>query len=142
MKDVATGPDDSTGPVVLVVDDDPAMRAVLAAHLNREGYAVIGEASAEGAAALVEKIVVDVAILDKEMPGAGGLDFLSSLRRRCPDLPIVVITAFGGPHVAREVFERGASRYLEKPFRISDLLVTLRTLTCVQRDGRPQTRED
>jgi DNA-binding response OmpR family regulator len=129
MEDAATRLDQTNGRVVLVVEDDPAMRAVLGAHLAREGFDVIGEPSAERAVALVETTAVDVAVVDKEMPGMGGLDLLSFLRHRFPRLPIIVVTAFGGPQAAREVFERGGSRYLEKPFRISDLVAVLRTVT-------------
>jgi DNA-binding NtrC family response regulator len=77
---------------------------------------------------------VDVVVLDKEMPGIGGFDFLSFIRRRCPEIPVILITAFGGPRVAEEAFRRGATRYLEKPFRVTDLLGEIRTVT---RGGNP-----
>lgn len=114
---------------VLVIDDDAEMRAVLKDFLEREGHRVIDEASGEGAIASAELERLDVVILDKEMPGAGGFDFLSFFRRRFPDIPVILITAFGGPRVAEEAFRRGATRYLEKPFRVTDLLAAVRILT-------------
>lgn len=114
---------------VLVVEDDPEMRALLRDYPERDGFEVVEEASAERVVPLVQIASFDVAIIDKEMPGMGGLDLLSFLRGRCPHMPVIVITAFGGPVVAEEAFARGACRYLEKPFRISDLVAALRTLT-------------
>ncbi len=114
---------------VLVVEDDPAMRAVLSDHLTRDGFDVVEEATAEGAMGRVETATIDAAIVDKEMPGMGGLDLLSFLRQRCPRMPVIIVTAFGGPHTADEAFERGACLYLEKPFRISHLVAALRTIT-------------
>ena len=119
----------STGVVVLVVEDDAAMRSMVCAYLRREGFDVIGEPTADRVPVLVETTAVDVAIVDKEMPGMGGLDLLSFLHQRCPDLPVIVVTAFGGRHVAQEAFERGACRYLEKPFRMADLVGALQSLT-------------
>lgn len=113
---------------VLVVDDDPEMRTVLKAFFERDGHRVIEESSGEGAVAAAELERVDTVILDKEMPGIHGFDFLSFFRRRFPEIPVILITAFGGPGVAEEAFRRGATRYLEKPFRVADLLLAVRAL--------------
>ena len=121
-------------PTLLVVDDDLEMRAVLRDYLERDGFAVVDAASAEHALALVELLAFDAAILDKETPGMNGLDLLSFLRHRCPALPVIMITAFGGVAVAEEAFARGACRYLEKPFRIRDLVAALRSVTAVPDD--------
>jgi DNA-binding NtrC family response regulator len=114
---------------VLLIDDDGEMRTLLRDFLAREGHRVIEESSGEGAMATTELERVDAVILDKEMPGIGGFDFLSFFRRRWPHIPVIVITAFGGPRVAEEAFRRGATRYLEKPFRVTDLLAAIRTVT-------------
>jgi DNA-binding response OmpR family regulator len=116
---------------VLVVDDDPEMRALLRDYLRREGFEVVDSATGEHAVALVETRSFDAAIVDKETPGMGGLDLLSFLRHRCPAVPVIVITAFGGDAVAEEAFARGACRYLEKPFRIHNLVAALRSVTAV-----------
>ena len=85
--------------------------------------------------ATVESNRLDAVILDKEMPNMSGLDFLALLRRRCPDTPVILITAFGGPVVADEAQRRGAARYLEKPFRMTDLLEAIRTVTKTKGEG-------
>jgi DNA-binding NtrC family response regulator len=107
---------------VLVIDDDDAMRKVLKDFLERDGHRVVEAANGEVAVSLVEVEAFDVVILDKEMPGMNGLDVLSFLHRRFPSTPVILITAFGGPHVAEESYRRGAIEYIEKPFRLSNVV--------------------
>jgi DNA-binding NtrC family response regulator len=107
---------------VLVIDDDDAMRKVLRDFLQRDGHRVVEAANGEAAVSIVEVESVDVVILDKEMPGMNGMDVLSFLHRRFPSTPVILITAFGGPHVAEESFRRGAVEYIEKPFRLSNVV--------------------
>jgi DNA-binding NtrC family response regulator len=123
----------STGPVaerrrVLVVDDDAEMRAMLRRALEGVGYAVtecervdeVEEALATGPAHAV--------VLDKELPGQGGLDLLPGLRAAHPHLPVILVTAFGGAEVEHDARRLGATVYLEKPFRLGDLVGTLHQL--------------
>ena len=107
---------------VLIVEDDSEMRALLRDVLEREGHRVIDRASGRGLASLVERERFDVVVLDKEMPGTNGLDLLAFLRHRLPGVPVVFITAFGGPAVADEAARRGAFSYIEKPFRVSAIV--------------------
>lgn len=120
---------------VLVIDNDSGMRALLRDFLEREGLRVLEEGSCEGAMATVESNRLDAVILDKEMPNMSGLDFLALLRRRWPDTPVILITAFGGPVVADEAQRRGAARYLEKPFRVTQLLEAIQTVTKTKEAG-------
>lgn len=116
-------------PTVLIVDDDDEMRAVLRIFLEKDGYRVIDVSNAARAVALIEAERPDVAILDKEMPGMNGLELLSLLRERCPHIPIIFVTAFGGPRVADEARRRGAYCYLEKPFRVGKILDIIERVT-------------
>lgn len=118
---------------VMVVEDDPEMRVLLKDFLEREGYRVINRVSGEQALKAIESEEFTAVILDKEIPGMRGLDLLSVLRRRWPKVPVILITAFGGAAVAKEAFARGAHRYLEKPFRVDDLLAVLRSVTAEDR---------
>jgi DNA-binding NtrC family response regulator len=110
---------------ILVIDDDPDMRRLLSDFLLRSGYHVLEASNGKDAIFLVESERVDVAILDKEMPGMNGLDVLSFLSRRCPELPVIFITAFGGRDVAEESRRRGAWFYIEKPFRVTAIVDTI-----------------
>jgi len=107
---------------VLVIDDDQGMRQVLKDFLERDGHRVVEAASGEAAVSVVEIESVDVVILDKEMPGMNGMDVLAYLHRRFPSTPVILVTAFGGPRIAEESFRRGAVEYIEKPFRLSNVV--------------------
>lgn len=114
---------------VLVVDDDAGMRALLKDWLERDGFRVIEEPSADGLLAAAKAMPLDVVVLDKEMPGSGGFDVLPSFRRQCPEVPVILITAFGGGAVAQEAMRLGARSYLEKPFQFRALLEAVRDAT-------------
>ena len=123
-------------PRVLVVDDDPGMRAILREFLAREGFEVAEEPSAERAlAVLATQHHPEVVILDNQMPGLKGVDALALVRSRWPGLPVMLITAFGGPRVEEQARRLGAACYVEKPFRVSELIVQLKRLTA-GRDAR------
>lgn len=107
---------------VMVVDDDPEMRRLLRDALAQDGFLVREEAGGESLIDALEHEAPSVVVLDKEMPGPGGLDVLSYLSRRYPSIPVVLITAFGSPAVRIEALRRGATVYLEKPFRVGALL--------------------
>lgn len=109
-------------PSVLVIDDDPDMRHVLSDFLQRSGYRVVEAANGQEAIFAAESEPIDAVILDKEMPGMNGLDVLSFFRHRCPRLPIIFITAFGGRDDEDESRRRGAWLYIEKPFRVATVV--------------------
>jgi len=87
--------------------------------------------------ALAERERFDAVILDKQLPGPNGLDLLSFLRKRLPAVPVIFVTAFGGPGVAMEAARRGAYSYLEKPFRIATVLDTLAAISMHHFEGQP-----
>ena len=123
-----TPPSDERHPVLtlLVVDDDPAWRDALKEWLDREGFRVIMLARADWVVQAVELHRPDVVVLDVNLPGASGLDVLTGLARRWPSLPVVIMTAFGGPGVGAEARRLGAAAYLEKPFRMGLLVDEIR----------------
>jgi DNA-binding NtrC family response regulator len=113
---------------ILVIDDDPDMRRLLSDLLLRHGYHVLEASNGTDAMFLVESERIDVVILDKEMPGMNGLDVLSLLRQRRPELPTIFVTAFGGQEVAEESRRRGAWFYIEKPFRVTAIVDTIQAV--------------
>jgi DNA-binding NtrC family response regulator len=112
--------DDAARPgSVLVVDDDSAMCAVLKDFLEQHGHRVLLRSSGEDALDLLGLEPLDVVILDKEMSGMNGLEVLSFITRSRPELPVILITAFGGRDTAEQALGLGARFYLEKPFRLA-----------------------
>jgi two-component system chemotaxis response regulator CheY len=105
---------------ILVVDDDPAIRQTVADILDLEGYLV--EAASNGAEALrlLDSIRPAVVLLDMRMPVLDGWGFMSALRLRAAQPPVLVMTAARN---AREwADEIGAQGHLSKPFELDDLL--------------------
>lgn len=126
-----------TNMTVLIIEDDCDMCALLRDVLERAGHRVIGRPDGIDLPALAELERFDAVIVDKELPGPNGLDLLSYLRKRLPALPVIFVTAFGGPGVAKEAARRGAYRYLEKPFSVAAILDTLAAVSMHRLRGEP-----
>jgi DNA-binding response OmpR family regulator len=107
---------------LLVVDDDDGMRALLRRTLESDGYEVAERDRGTHVLEALRSSPFDLIVLDKEMPGLNGLDLLPLLRREFPQLPVVFVTAFGGRQVEASALRLGAASYLEKPFRLGQLL--------------------
>ncbi len=109
-------------PRVLVVEDDPDMRALLEEILDEGGFRTVGAADALTALITLLQGGADVMITDWKMPAMDGLTLLHSVRRCAPGLPVVFITAFAHPELRRRALEGGARSFLPKPFQRRDLL--------------------
>ncbi len=114
---------------VLVVDDDPPLRRMLARSLSAEGFEVT--VAHDGGAALVaaERSAPDVIVLDVAMPAIDGLSVCRRLRSRGLPTPILMLTARDGVADRVAGLEAGADDYLVKPFAIEELIARLRALT-------------
>ena len=110
---------------LLIVDDDPQMRAMLRQALERHGFEVHEAASGEEVLPALESARPDAIVLDKEMPGVSGFEVLELIRQHDVAVPVIVITAFGGLAVRAEALRRGATAYVEKPFRVNALVEQL-----------------
>jgi len=110
---------------VLLVDDDGDWRAALERWLQGEGMRGIGLGRGEWITSAIETHQPDVVLLDIHLPGLDGLQILEVLRLRWPSLPVVIMTAFGGFETGELARRCGATGYLEKPFRMADLMTEL-----------------
>jgi DNA-binding NtrC family response regulator len=100
---------------ILVVDDERHARATLATLLEDCGYEVRGAGDGNEALATIERWLPDVVLTDLRMPRLGGMELLTILHERYPELPCVVMTAFASVDTAVEAMKRGAQDYLLKP---------------------------
>jgi CheY-like chemotaxis protein len=114
------------GPLLLIVDDDPEMRAMLRDALTRVGFRIEEAGSGTELLQLAPRTEPAAIILDDEMPGPRGLEVLPTLRRCCPDVPVILITGFGNPRTRELALGLGAAAYLDKPFGMGGLLDTVR----------------
>jgi DNA-binding response OmpR family regulator len=112
----------------LIVEDERLLLDSLEESLRRVDWLRITKArTAELALEQFDVDPPDVVITDVGMPGMGGLELLDQLRARKSDVPVVVMTAYGA-HLQREALRRGATCFLEKPFRMSELRGVLQLL--------------
>jgi DNA-binding NtrC family response regulator len=118
---------------ILVVDDDLDMRAMLRDVLARAGFRVEEAATSDELFALVPRVGPAAIILDHEMPGDWGLEVLAALRSAHPEVPVIFVTAFGSAAMRDTATRDGAAAYLTKPFRLDDLIATLRRLVAPTR---------
>jgi DNA-binding NtrC family response regulator len=111
---------------VLVVDDEPGMRNFLDKTLRARVGQVLTAASAEEADALVRRHRFDLVILDIALPGKSGIAWLRELRAQGYAGEVVLITAFADLDTAIEALRAGASDFILKPFRVTQILNALR----------------
>jgi two-component system KDP operon response regulator KdpE len=112
-------------PLVLVVEDDAAMRNVLSVTLESQGYDVRATTSGENALSEIAACVPDIMLLDLGLPGIDGIEVTSRVRRD-HELPIIVISARGGESDQIRALDEGANDYVTKPFREGELLARIR----------------
>ena len=106
----------------LVVDDEPAVRELIAGILGKAGHRVVTASSAQEAIRIVEHEDVAVVLTDINMPGSiSGLELIDALHARRPSLPIIPVTGSVDEANLQEALDRGAAGFITKPFKAADL---------------------
>jgi len=113
-------------PRILVVDDERMIREILADFLSMEGFWV--RTAEDGSAALVElsRTHYDLVLSDLKMPNMGGLELLAAIARHAPNVVTVIMTGFGTVETAIDAMKRGAYDYILKPFKVEEVVHTIR----------------
>ncbi len=114
---------------IMIIEDDEEMRSLLKEFFEEEGFETDSVSNGVDALKILSGDHVDLVITDIRMPGLSGLDILPAIRRLKPKTPIIVMTAYGSDDLRRRVFERGATIYLEKPIRLSQLKTLIREVS-------------
>ena len=109
---------------ILIVDDEADIRASISGLLEDEGYRTRCAASGQEALDMVAERMPNVVLLDIWMEGMDGLEVLSRLKRRVPDLPIIMISGHGTIETAVQATQKGAYDFIEKPPQADRLLLT------------------
>ncbi|MGO9373515.1 MAG: sigma-54-dependent transcriptional regulator [Syntrophobacteraceae bacterium] len=112
----------SNKPIILAVDDDLNILAVLEARLSSIDYQVLTATGGENALEILKVRPVDLMITDVKMPGMGGMDLFSAAQVVRPGLPVMFLTAYGTIPDAVKALKAGAIDYLTKPFNGRDLI--------------------
>ncbi len=126
---------------ILVVEDEPAIQALIASNLKRAGHEVTSAADAESAQRQIKQALPDLILLDWMLPGMSGIELARSLRNdeRSRIVPIIMLTARGDEHDKILGLETGADDYITKPFSPRELVARIKA---VLRRRAPQATED
>ncbi len=111
---------------ILVVDDEKNYLVVLDALLTAEGYEVITVDNAKDALKHITDSDVDLVITDMKMPGMDGMELLKESKRINPDIPVIMMTAYGTIEMAVEAMKNRAYDYITKPFQNEELKLTIK----------------
>ncbi len=102
---------------ILVVDDEKNYLVVLSAFLSEEGYEALTADNAQDALEIVESTDLDLVLTDMKMPSMDGIELLRRIKEKAPDLPVVMMTAYGTVEKAVEAMQLGAFNFIQKPFQ-------------------------
>jgi two-component system NtrC family response regulator len=107
---------------ILVVDDESTQRELLGGFLAKRGWSVELAAGGAEALAILRRTAVDLVLADYRMPDLSGLELLKASQRLNPEVPVVLITAYGSIASAVEAMKAGAFDYLTKPIELDELV--------------------
>jgi len=122
---------------ILIVDDEREFSSLLATLLRERQHTAECAGSGETALAAVCAHAPDLVLLDLQMDGMGGLETLRRLKRRCPALPVVIMTAYGDVSSAVTAMKAGAIDFVSKPFNNRALLDSVDKLLAMHNHGAP-----
>ena len=111
---------------ILILDDDKGMREFLEIMLTREGYDVTCAFDGEKALNLCRKTPFDLILTDLKMPKMDGIEFLKRVKDVCPEVFVILMTAYASGETAVSAMKEGAYDYIEKDFDIEDLTTLIR----------------
>ena len=111
---------------ILIIDDEEVLQDVLTSLIRREGHTIFNALSAEDGLEILDREEIDLVVLDLMLPGMSGQEALAEIRRRDPEMVVVVITAYSSIEGAIQAMREGAFHYIPKPFKNDEVLLTLR----------------
>lgn len=111
---------------ILIADDEPRIRRIIALLLQEEGYNVLTVSNGIEAVAEATRFNPDLILMDQQMPGMDGIEALENIRKTHPGQIIILITAFGSISLAVDAVKKGAYDFIEKPFDNDALLLKVK----------------
>ncbi|MBD3789689.1 MAG: response regulator transcription factor [Campylobacterales bacterium] len=113
---------------IVVIEDEEDILELLEYHLAKEGYQVTGFLSSENVEQFLEEETPDLMIVDRNLPGMEGSEFVSHLRKKGFEIPVIFLTAKDEESELEEGFRRGGDDYMTKPFSNKELLLRVEAL--------------
>ncbi len=125
---------------ILIVDDEKNYPLILSAVLEEEGFETLTANSAAEALKLLSEAEIDLVLTDMKMPAMDGMELLDRVKAKDPDLPVIMMTAYGTVEKAVEAMQRGAHNYILKPFDNESLLMYVEKALAVYRMAKENRR--
>ena len=119
---------------ILIIEDENDILELVEYHLQKEGYDTIGFKSTENVEQFLEEEDPALMIVDRNLPGKEGSEFVAHLREQGYNIPVIFLTAKDRDYELEEGFKRGGDDYINKPFKVKELLLRVEAL--LRRSGR------
>ncbi len=124
---------------IVVIEDEEDILELIEYHLSKEAYSVTGFLSAQNVEQFLEEETPSLMIVDRNLPGMEGSQFIAYLREQGYDIPVIFLTAKAKESELEEGFEAGGDEYMTKPFSPKEL--TLRVKALLKRSGVLQKQQ-
>jgi DNA-binding NtrC family response regulator len=108
-------------PNIFIIDDEESIRDSCTQVLTKEGYSVVTSSDGRQALDVLSKSHFDVVLLDLKLPGVPGIKILNKIKKKSPEVPVIIITGFASIESAVNTIKQGAFDYLAKPFSPEEL---------------------
>lgn len=113
---------------IVIVEDEEDLLELLEYNLNKEGYEVIGFLNTKTVEQILEEEDIDLIIMDRNLPGIEGSEFIKELRHDGIVTPVIYLSAKNSESEIEEGFLRGGDDYLTKPFNMNELLLRVKAI--------------
>ncbi|MGD8368129.1 MAG: sigma-54 dependent transcriptional regulator [Desulfobacterales bacterium] len=118
---------------VLIVDDEKNYPLILGAVLEEEGFETLAANTGQEALSIIGHADIDLVLTDMRMSGMDGIELLERIKAKNPDLPVIMMTAYGTVEKAVEAMQKGAYNYILKPFDNESLVVYVKKAVSIYR---------
>lgn len=113
---------------IVIVEDEEDLLELLEYNLQKEGYETVGFLNIKGVAQIIDEEDVDLLIMDRNLPGVEGSEFVAELREEGMDTPVIFLSAKDKESDIEDGFLRGGDDYITKPFNMKELLLRIRSI--------------
>jgi len=113
---------------IVIVEDEEDILELLEYNLQKEGYETIGFLNTKNVAQVLEEENIDLLLMDRNLPGAEGSEFVAELRRKGVQTPVIYLSAKNKESDIEEGFDRGADDYITKPFSPKEVALRIKAV--------------
>ena len=114
--------------LILIVEDEEDILELMEFNLSREGFETMGFLNTKSILQVLEEESVDLILMDRNLPGAEGSEYVASLRKKGINTPVIFISAKDKDSDIEQGFERGGDDYLTKPFSMKELILRVKAI--------------